>query len=163
MRHLQNIDKDLLCNNLICIPNTNTHEISLDKHVKFVNNLICDDCLVDVCLLSCWQQFFFNVTLAFEDVQIIQPFSREKTDNTDDTDATDYTDDIEYSEYTEYTDDTDYTGYTDYTDYTDVTEDTDDTDDTDNTDDTAESTEGKESTESTENTNILMRHFEETF
>ena len=67
-----------------------------------------------------------DVTLAFEDAQIIQPFSREKTYNTDDTDDTEDTDD---------------------TDDTDVTEDTEDTTDTDYTDETAdrESTESRES------------------
>ena len=50
-----------------------------------------------------------DVTLAFEDAQVIQPFSREETDNTDDTDDTD---------------DTDYTDDTDDTDETDDTEDT---------------------------------------
>ena len=34
-----------------------------------------------------------NATLAFEDAQVIQPFSREETDDTDNTDDTDDTDD----------------------------------------------------------------------
>ena len=50
-----------------------------------------------------------DVTLAFEDAQLILPFSREETDDTDDT------------------------NYTEDTDDTDDTDDIDDTDDTDNT------------------------------
>ena len=65
-----------------------------------------------------------DATLAFEDAQVTQPFSREKTDNTD---------------YTYDTDDTDYSN---------------DTDDTGDIEDTAEreSTERTESTESTKST-----------
>ena len=36
-----------------------------------------------------------NVTLAFEDAQVIPPFSMEETDDTDDTDVTDDTDDTD--------------------------------------------------------------------
>ena len=52
----------------------------------------------------------FDGTLAFEDAQVIQPFSIEKTDNTDDTDYTDDTDDTDDTEDTDDTDDTDDTG-----------------------------------------------------
>ena len=65
-----------------------------------------------------------NVTLAFEDAQVIPPFSREETDDTDTTDDTDDT------YYTYYTDDTDDTNDTDDTIDTTDTDDTDDTDDT---------------------------------
>ena len=56
-----------------------------------------------------------GVTLAFEDVQVIPPFSREETDNADDRYVRDDTDD---------------------TDDRDDTDDTDDTGDTDDRDDT---------------------------
>ena len=56
-----------------------------------------------------------DVTLVFEDAQVIPPFSRNETENTYDTDDIDDTDD------------------TDDTDNTDNTNDTDDTDDTYNT------------------------------
>ena len=47
-----------------------------------------------------------DVTPAFEDSQIIQPLSREETDNTDDTDDTEDTDDTDDTDYTDDTDDT---------------------------------------------------------
>ena len=56
-----------------------------------------------------WQS---DVTLAFEDAQVIPPFSREETgdtDNIEDTYDTDDTDDTDYTDYTEDTDDTDDT------------------------------------------------------
>ena len=62
-----------------------------------------------------------DVTLAFEDAQVIPPFSQEDTEDTDDPDIKkkkNYPDDI------------------DYTDDKDNTDDTYDTDDTDSTDDT---------------------------
>ena len=74
-------------------------------------------------LFGCPAGDSYDVTLAFEDAQVIQTFSREETDNTD------------------HTDDTDDTYDTDAMDDTDVTDDTNDTDDTDDT----ESTENRES------------------
>ena len=47
-----------------------------------------------------------NVTLAFEDAQVIPPFSREETEHTDDTDDTDDTDEICDTDDTDDTDDT---------------------------------------------------------
>ena len=54
-----------------------------------------------------------NVTLVFEDAQVIPYFSKEKTDNTfdtDDTDDTNATDDTDDTDETDQTDDTDDTG-----------------------------------------------------
>ena len=48
-----------------------------------------------------------NVTLAFEDVQVIPPFSREECHDTDDTDATDAIDATDDTDETDYTDDSD--------------------------------------------------------
>ena len=62
-----------------------------------------------------------NVTLAFEDAQIIPPFSREETDDTDNTDDTDDKDDTEDTYDTDDTDDTYDTGDTDDTDDTNDT------------------------------------------
>ena len=59
-----------------------------------------------------------DVTLAFEDDQVIAPFSREETDDTDYTDDKDDTDDTDDTEDTDYTDDTDNTDDTDYTEDT---------------------------------------------
>ena len=53
-----------------------------------------------------------DVTLAFEDDQVIWPFSREETDNTGDTDDTDNTDDTYDTEDTVYTYDTEDTDQT---------------------------------------------------
>ena len=47
-------------------------------------------CLSIVVWLHCWADT--NVTLAFEDAQVIQPFSREETEDTDNTYGTDDTD-----------------------------------------------------------------------
>ena len=69
-----------------------------------------------------------DVTLAFEDVQVIRPLSIEKTANTNDTDDTNNTDD---TDDTKDTDDTDDTNYTDETDDTVVTDDRDGRDDRD--------------------------------
>ena len=62
-----------------------------------------------------------DLTLAFEDSQVIQPFSREKTDNTDDTDDTD---DTEGTDDTEDTDDTDDRERKEITESTESTEST---------------------------------------
>ena len=43
--------------------------------------------------LQCWAET--NVSLAFEDAQVIPPFSREETDDTDNTDDTEDTDDTD--------------------------------------------------------------------
>ena len=61
-----------------------------------------------------------DVTLAFEDTQVIPPFSREESDDTDKTDDTDNTDTNDKED-------------TDDTDETDDTNNTDDTDDTEHT------------------------------
>ena len=49
--------------------------------------------LVRSLVVGCWLQRWAdtNVTLAFEDAQVIPPFSREETDDTDDTGNTDDT------------------------------------------------------------------------
>ena len=56
-----------------------------------------------------------DVTLAFEDAQVIKPFSREKTDNIDDTDDTDDTDGTEDTDDTESTENTESTESTEST------------------------------------------------
>ena len=81
-----------------------------------------------------------DVTLAFEDDQIIPPYSRREdtddTDNTDDTEDTGNTDDTDDTDDTDNKDDTDNTDDTDVRYVSDGTNDTDNTDDTDYTDDT---------------------------
>ena len=63
------------------------------------------------CGRGLWQRWDdTNATLAFEDGQVIPPFSREETDDTDDIDDTDDTDDTDYSYNTEDTEDTKWTG-----------------------------------------------------
>ena len=55
----------------------------------------------------------YDVTLAFEDAQVIQFFSMEETDDTDiadDTDDTDYTDDTDNTDDTDDRDDTEQAG-----------------------------------------------------
>ena len=54
-----------------------------------------------------------DFTLAFEDAQVIPPFSREKTVDTDDTDDTDDTGDTDNTDKTDVTDDKVYTDNTD--------------------------------------------------
>ena len=49
-----------------------------------------------------------DVTLAFDDPHVIQPFSREETDNTDDTGDTDDTNNTYDTDNTNDTDDTDH-------------------------------------------------------
>ena len=82
-----------------------------------------------------------DVTLAFEDAHVIPPFSKEESYDTDNTDNT-------YD-----TDDKDDTNDKDATDDTYDPDDKDDTNDTDATDDT----------DDTESTEIVMRHFDDTF
>ena len=55
-----------------------------------------------------------DVTLAFEDAQVIQPFSREETDDTVDTDDTDDTDDTYDTDDTDDTESTESTASTAY-------------------------------------------------
>ena len=48
--------------------------------------------------VSCLQRWAdTNVTLAFEDAQVIPPFTREETDDTNNSDDTDDTDDTDYT------------------------------------------------------------------
>ena len=66
----------------------------------------------------------FDDTLAFEDAQVITPFSdwnwteTKNSDDTDDTDATDDTGDTDDTDDTDDADDIDDTDYTDVTDHT---------------------------------------------
>ena len=55
------------------------------------------------CSVRCHAGDSSDVTLAFEDSQVIPPFSKEETENTEDTD------DIDDTDYTDATDDTDNT------------------------------------------------------
>ena len=59
-----------------------------------------------------------DVTLAFEDAQVILPFSREETDDTDDTDDIYDTKDTYDTDYTDDTADKDFKDNTDHTDDT---------------------------------------------
>ena len=89
-------------------------------------------CLV-VLLTGCNAGDSSDVTQAFEDAQVIQPFSREVTENTDDTDDKDDTDDTDEKDDKDNKDNTDDTHATDNKDDTDDTVDTYDTADTEST------------------------------
>ena len=54
-----------------------------------------------ILLVVCYAADSSDVTLAFEDAQVIQPFSREETDARDDTDARDETDDTDDTDYSD--------------------------------------------------------------
>ena len=57
-----------------------------------------------------------DVTLAFENAQVIHPFARDETDSSDDTDDTDDTDNIDDADDTNDTDDKDDTDDTNHID-----------------------------------------------
>ena len=77
------------------------------------------------CRLQRWADT--NVTLSFEDAQVIPSFSRVRTDDTDNTDDTDDIDDTDNTDDTDDIDDMDDTNDTDDTDDTHDTYDTNDT------------------------------------